>query len=121
VLRIDTCNVLNRRCMRTEDEKKGANRSIDHLDILASLLSRAGVFLPVFPVQNCPSILVQLDGNNDHLTGVYADGSSSTIRLVALHTVNVDDPFLTVHLRDFPFPTFICPPDDPDLVIFADW
>jgi len=96
------------------------NRLVDHLDILTGLLSRAGVFLPVFSVQNRPSIFVQFDVDDNHLARVYTDRSSSAIRLVALHTVNVDDPFFTVHLRDFSLPTLVCPPNNPDLVIFAD-
>jgi len=102
--------------MGTEEE---VNRLIDHLDILTSLLSRVGVFLPVFPVQNCPPILIQLDSGDNHLAGVHTDRSSGAIRLVALHTVNVDDPFFTVHLCDFSFPTFVCPPNNPDEVVLA--
>ena len=66
-------------------------------------------------------ILIQLDSGDNDLAGVNADGSGSTIRLITLHTVNVDDPFLTIHLGNFSFPTLVCPPNDPDLVIFADW
>src|ERR1700729_1414867 len=40
-------------------------------------------------------ILVQFDGGDYHLARVYTDRSSGAIRLVTLHTVNVDDPFLT--------------------------
>lgn len=111
---------------------------VDHFDIL-SLLSCTGGFLPVFPVQNCPPakytqirsrlyhahdcyipILIQLDGDDNHFAGVHTNRGSSAIRLVALHAVNVDDPFFTVHLCDFSFPTLVCPPNDPDLVVLAD-
>jgi len=103
------------------NERKGERKLVNHLDILTSFLSRTEVFLPVFPIQNCPPILIQLDGSDNDLAGVDANGSGSAIRLVTLHTVNVDDPFLTVHLGDFPFPTLVRPPNNSDLIIFTDW
>ena len=109
---------------------------VNHFDILVSI-SRAWILFPVFPVQNGPPtsnqyrlrvasnidhvpILVQFYGCNDHIARVYTDGCSSTIRLVALHAVDVNDPLLSVHLCDLAVTTLKLPPDDPDLVVFAD-
>lgn len=64
-------------------------------------------------------VLVQLDGRNNDVAGVDADGDSRTVRLVALNPVNVDDPLLAVHLRDLALPTLVLAPNDPDLVVLA--
>jgi len=66
-------------------------------------------------------ILVKLYGGDHNFAGVDANRSSCTIGLVALHTVNVDDPFLAVHLRNLSFPTFVLSPHNPYFVVLADW
>ena len=47
------------------------------------------------------------------------DGYRRAVRLVALHTVNVDDPLLAVHLSDLALPALVLAPDNPDLIILA--
>lgn len=48
------------------------------------------------------------------------NGNGGTIRLVALNTVNVDHPLLTVDLGDLALPTLILSANNPDLVVLAD-
>ena len=70
--------------------------------------------------QNVP-VLVQLDGGNDHVAWVDTDGYRRAVGLVALHTVNVNDPLLTVDLGDLALPALVFATNDPDLIILADW
>jgi len=48
---------------------------IDHLDISSFL----GGLLPVLPVQNRPSVGVQLDGGDNNIARVDADGGGRTV------------------------------------------
>jgi len=48
---------------------------IDHLDVSRFL----GGFLPVLPVQNCPSVSIQLDGGDNNVAGVDTDGGGRTV------------------------------------------
>ena len=50
---------------------------------------------------------------------MYANGPRGAVGLVALDTVDVDDPFLAVDLGDLALPTLVLSADDPDLVILA--
>ena len=65
-------------------------------------------------------VLVELEVGDNNLAGVDADGDGSTVRLVALDTVDVDNPLLAVHLGHLALTTLVLAPDDPDLVILAD-
>ena len=67
----------------------------------------------------CLPVLVQLDRRDDDVAGVDANGGRRAVRLVPLHTVNVDNPLLAVHLGDLALPTLVLSADDPDLVILA--
>jgi hypothetical protein len=51
---------------------------------------------------------------------VDTDGYGSTVRLVPLDTVNVDDPLLAVDLGDLALATDILSTGDSDLVVSAD-
>ena len=65
-------------------------------------------------------ILVQLDARDDNVARVDANGDGCTVRLVPLDTVDMDDPFLTVHLGHLALTTLVLAPNNPDLVILAD-
>jgi hypothetical protein len=65
-------------------------------------------------------VLVQLDGGNDNVAGVDTDGCGGAVRLVALDTVDVDDPFLAVDLGHFSLPALVLAAYDADLVVLAD-
>ena len=49
-----------------------------------------------------------------------ANGDGSTIGLVALDTVYVNNPLLAVNLGDLSFPALVLAPDNSDFVILAD-
>lgn len=89
-------------------------RSLDHFDI-----SRSCCRLRRLPLENRSAILVQFDRGDNHIAGVDSDRSSGTIRLIALHTIDVDDPFLTVNLCDLSLTTLVLSPDNADLVVLA--
>lgn len=48
------------------------------------------------------------------------NGDRCAVRFVALNTVDVDDPLLTVYLRDLALPALVLAADNSDLVVFAD-
>jgi len=83
-------------------------------------MPRVGVLFSVLAVQDSPAILVHFDAGDHNVASVDADGHRSTIRLVALHTVDVDDPFLAIYLSHFSLTTLVFAPDNPDLIIFPD-
>ena len=64
-------------------------------------------------------VLVEFECGNHDIAGVDANGSSGTVRLVPLHTLNVDNPLLAVHLGDLALTTLVLSADDADLVILA--
>ncbi len=64
-------------------------------------------------------VLVKLDGSDDHVTWVYANGCRGAVRFVALDAVDVNHPLLAVHLCDLALPTLVLSPNDPDLIILA--
>ena len=65
------------------------------------------------------AVLVELEAGDNDVAGVNADGGSRPIRLVSLHTVNVDNPFLAVDLSDFSLTSLVFSPDNANLVILA--
>jgi len=90
------------------------------LDLISHLnISRGGCLLPVFPFQNCTSVLIQLDVDDDNLTGVNANGYAGTIGFVSLYAVDVYHPFLTIHLRHLSITSLVLPPNNPNFVILA--
>ena len=64
-------------------------------------------------------VLVQLDGGNNNIAGMDTDGDGCTVRLVALDTVDMDHPLLTVYLGDLALPTLVLAPNNPYLVVLA--
>lgn len=50
-----------------------------------------------------------------------ANGRGGTVRLVAVNTVNVDDPLFAVDLSDLAFPTLVLAADNQNFIIFANW
>jgi len=89
--------------------------SVDYLNITSSTC-----LLDIFPLQDRSPILVQLDRRDNDIAGVDADRGSSTVRLVPLNPVDVDHPFLAVHLRDLSFTPLVFSPDNANFVILAD-
>lgn len=71
-------------------------------------------------VEESSPVLVQLDVDDNNVARVDANGDAGAIRLVALHTVDMDHPLLPVDLGDLSLTTFVLSPDNPDLVVFAD-
>lgn len=71
----------------------------------------------IFPVKDGPPVLVQLNGNDDDIAGMNADGNARTVRLVPLDTVYMDDPLLTVHLGDLALASLVLSSDNPHLII----
>ena len=65
-------------------------------------------------------VLVQLDSCDDDIARVDANGYRLAVRLVALNTVNVDNPLLAVYLGNLALPALVLAADDPDLVILPD-
>jgi len=99
---------------RNSIEQPQENSLIDHLRVLAR-----GVLLPVLPVQDRSAVLVELQGGNNYVAGVDADGCGRAAGLVSMHTVDVDDPFFAVDLGDLALPTLELASYDQYLVVFA--
>jgi len=89
------------------------NQSIDN-----NVIRRLSRLSAIFPVKDGPPVLIQLDGGNDNVAGVNADGHARTVRLVPLDTVHIDDPLLAVHLGDLALAPLVLSSDDPHLIIF---
>ena len=68
-----------------------------------------------------PPILVKLDGGDHDFAGVDTNGRSGSVGLVALHTINMNDPFLAIHLCNLSFPTLVLSAYNPYFVILANW
>lgn len=106
---------------------------INHLHVVGFFC-----LLSVLAVQDCSSVglfrqpneklsaradrpvLVELDADDDNLGGMDTDGHRCTIRFVALYTVDVDDPFLAIHLCDLSFPALVLPAHNSNFVVLAD-
>jgi len=86
---------------------------IDHLNITSSVL------LPVFPFQDRPSVLVKLERDDDDVAWVDANGGRSAIRLIPLHAIYVNNPFLSVNLCDLALTTLVFSSDNANLIIFS--
>jgi hypothetical protein len=70
-------------------------------------------------MQDSP-ILVQLDGGDNNIAGVDANGGASAVRLVSLDTVDMDNPLLAVHLQNLALTALELSSNNSDLVVFAD-
>jgi len=72
--------------------------------------------------QECSShspVLVKLEREDDDVAWVDANGGRSAIRFISLHTVNVNDPLLSVNLGDLALTTLVFSSDNANLVIFS--
>jgi len=88
-------------------------KSINHLNIICS------IFLPVFPLQDSPSVLVELECEDDDVAWVDADGSRSAIRFIPLHAVNMNDPLLSVNLCNLALTTLVFSSNNANFIVFS--
>jgi len=88
-------------------------KSINHLNISLRVL------LPVFPLQDSPSVLVKLECENDNVARVDANGGRGAIGFIPLHTVNVNNPLLSVNLRDLTLTALVFSSNDANFIIFS--
>ena len=65
-------------------------------------------------------ILVQLQGSYNYIAGVDTNRRRGAVRFVTLNSVNIHNPLLAVHLRDFSFPAFKFAAHDAYFVVFTD-
>ena len=82
-----------------------------------SLNLSGGLLLAVFSLKDRPPILVELEGGDNDVARVDADGDRRAIRLVPLDTIDVDDPLFTVDLGDLSLTTLVFSTDNPDFII----
>ena len=82
-------------------------------------LSFGGGLLAVFSLEDRPPILVKLEGCNNDVAWMDANGDRRAIRLVPLDTIDVDNPLFTVDLSDLSLTTLVLSTDNPDFVILA--
>ena len=101
--------------VRITRETTKVRTHVDNLDI-----SRDSTrLLPVLPVEDSTTILVELDGGDNDIGRVNANGGACAVRLVTLDTVDVDDPLLAVDLDDLALTTLVLSTDNSDLIILA--
>jgi hypothetical protein len=74
----------------------------------------------VLALEDGLAVLVQVKLGDDNLGGVDADGDSGTVDLLAVDTLNVDDPLAAIDLDDLALTTLVGATNDQDLVILAD-
>ena len=94
--------------------KREYETHVGHLDVLLCGLERG------LALEDRTAVLVELEGDNDDVGRVNADGRGRAVGLVPLNAVDVDDPLLAVHLRDLALTTLVLAPDNPNLVVLAD-
>lgn len=70
-------------------------------------------------VQQRLPVLVQPQLGNDNLGWVNPNVDGRTINFLAGDALDVDYPFATVDLNNFPFPAFVSPTNQLDLVVLA--
>jgi len=78
-----------------------------------------GVLFAVLAVQDSPTVLVHLDAGDNNIAGINANGYRSTIRFVALYTVDVDDPFFAVDLSHLALTTLVLATNNPDFIVLS--
>jgi len=74
-----------------------------------------------FSVQERFSVLVQLKLGDDYVGGFNANGDGLSIRLVTLHSFDLDFPLLSVHSGHLALTVVVSSSHDDDLIITADW
>lgn len=71
-------------------------------------------------VQLDTPVFVELDVDDDNLGGMNPDRHRRAIRLVALYTLDVNNPFLAVYQRNLSFPALVFPAHNSDFVVLTD-
>lgn len=84
------------------------------------LVCNKGQITELKAVQIDMPVFVELDVKDDNLGGVDANRHRCAIRFVALYTVDVNNPFLAVHLSNLSFPTLVLPAHNSDFVVLTD-
>ena len=95
--------------------QKGIKTHVGHLDVLLRRLERR------LALEDRTAVLVELEGDNDDVGRMDADGRGRAVGLVPLNAVDVDDPLLAVHLRDLALAALVLAAHDAHFVVFADW
>jgi len=86
---------------------------------LIDSLNLSGGLLAVFSLKDRPPIFVNLEGGNNDVAWVDANGDRGAVRLVPLDTIDVDNPLFTVDLGDLSLTTLVFSTDNPDFVILT--
>ena len=94
--------------------KPGGNKTVD---LLLHGLSLLGA---VLALEKILAVLVHVNLGDNNLGGVDADGNGGTVGLLAVDTLNVDDPLAAVDLDNLALATLEGATDDHDLVVLAD-
>jgi hypothetical protein len=64
--------------------------------------------------------LTHLERGDDNVRWVDSDGDGGSVRLLNGHSLDVDDPFLSVDLDDLSLSSLVFASDDEDLVVLSD-
>jgi len=107
----------NRVKRQYKTKRPSTDPSIDN-NILS--LRRPRCLGAILPIKYGPSVLVQLDVDNNNVAGMNADGHARTVRLVPLDTVDMNDPLLPVHLRNLAIAPLVFPSDNSYFIILPD-
>ncbi len=84
------------------------------------LLHGLGLLGAVLALEKILAVLVHVNLGDNNLGGVDADGNGGTVGLLAVDTLNVDDPLAAVDLDNLALATLEGATDDHDLVVLAD-
>lgn len=64
--------------------------------------------------------MTHLERGDDNVGWVDSDGDGSSVRLLNGHSLDVDDPFLSVDLDDLSLSSLVFASDDEDLIVLSD-
>lgn len=85
---------------------------LGHLDVTRLLAALA--------LEDGSSVLVELEGGDDNVGGVDANRGSSSVALLNVDSVDVDDPLLPVDLGDLALSALVLSSDNQNLVVLPD-
>lgn len=85
---------------------------LGHLDVTRLLAALA--------LEDSSSVLVELEGSDDNVGGVDANRGSSSVALLNVDSVDVDDPLLPVDLGDLALSALVLSSDNQNLVVLPD-
>ena len=77
--------------------------------------------LAALSLEDCLSVLVNLQSDNLDLGGVEVDWNSGTVCLLPLQSLDVDDPLLTVASDNLALLPLVVSPGHLDLIILSHW